>query len=1440
MPRPRHPLSGSQSESFNVRWHSVVDPETPSADIMSSPDPLNESTGAVGMVPPSSTRRVTRSQRSQRFESLSSSPRKQTFELQVGDDRSPQKLLVTVETEDGIHAASGGTRRRLFQSPAPTAAPASRRRERAVTTTIPLRDAIEEEPAEASNAPTTPRRRGRPRKSNGTPMPSAAKRRAGTPAKARTPRRPRTTDTDEPEAPQSEASAQPTPRSARRGRPPKNRAPEPSSDAGTETTPKASATRRSVRRRQALASEELVQLANSAGDNQPQWVHEPAAQSEDEMELVRAPSDSSAYAPTVDAPLDGGPDSDIWMAALSNEATPKASVHPTQLMSASSPSERASVTRQREPKQADPDIGTSLAGDYVDLVPASDDSSVDEPVGPSMRRPNDTIAQGEDFSMIFVDSIPSLQGFFDSSILPVAQKELGEETSLIINNTLESLRQRTAQRDEMGPSDPAKPPQPEPGRAELAEDELASDQPTPVLPTASESPRRGPSPIWPRSPRKAAASSPLRHRVLRFTARQVEDSTAVSPAKAAEDQTPTSGRARRDSGRVDDEAPDMYEDEDSFSDVPQEVLAAATPRRHYPTRIYDDTMDELLEGNEMELEEETEPQAEVAHDETQPQEDAAYDEYEDENRVQEEATYEKREEHEDPPAPSNASTAARSNGGRLPTPDDTPPQAEAQGDEDQDKSSRGSRASPKLASPLAARAELVAHAEDLQRPPQPVDQSGLPQSPEDGIASTRSIEATPTHQISSPLQGPLSLQQESLQDKTFRPALSAIVRAGRALQSITSDPPSPEGRERQLGSPFKRSGSRESWNGSRDSQNSRRMNKSPQQPLTSAERPAASSSPAREDPFVSASHNTGQANFMQALGHRVGGPTNKDPSPSREPAASSMRITPPSDDAMSWVVEEGPISPRLRGDNSLQQASRSSSTRAAKGSMSVGRLDKAADEPDELNQEQEAQDDETDIWEFEARRETPKSTRQRPFGKKVATSSHRRGGIPSPWAKRRAEAPASPERDIAATSNGQPRATGKGKGPAAAQASEVDEFSLLAQKQQPGVADKSAESASKAKGFELSSFFSSPAAIPGMLAHKFFPAKTKSISGPTASRPEPAQAPVPAMPTSSMFPQVPQKEFRPNRSPRKDLFSPARPREPQERPAAEASSSPDTPERIAMPSVAQKQNFTPRPRQASQTFFQSSAQRAAAATPPRMQLSHADIHRWQQETSNASEGSADVNARRLLRPLPPKNASPTKSSLRSPLKPRTPGRVVEFTSSVLSPAEQARARQMRRLSNSFLSHQQQSAPLVPPPAPEAADDKENSHSNSDSDMDDVSMDDAPPLDDTKMQARPASLSQSVWTRQHWLFLDVLLQLRRQAPFDADYEPRADRYLGKTVRSQGEAMRLERWHLDCVDAFRAEVGGWDEGELAKRLFALILGEERRKKGVPTRPSGVMFH
>jgi hypothetical protein len=122
-----------------------------------------------------------------------------------------------------------------------------------------------------------------------------------------------------------------------------------------------------------------------------------------------------------------------------------------------------------------------------------------------------------------------------------------------------------------------------------------------------------------------------------------------------------------------------------------------------------------------------------------------------------------------------------------------------------------------------------------------------------------------------------------------------------------------------------------------------------------------------------------------------------------------------------------------------------------------------------------------------------------------------------------------------------------------------------------------------------------------------------------------------------------------------------------------------------------------------------------------------------------------------------------------------------------------------------------------------------------SDGEDTSMQDAPPASSKE----PKNLSKDKWSREHWLFMDKLLQHRKKQRFGIECEPRSKRFLGKTVRSNGEALRLEQWHLDCVDAFKAVVGGWDEADLVKRLFGLIKGEENRADRFAAQQQG-MFH
>ncbi|KAK7422010.1 hypothetical protein QQZ08_009658 [Neonectria magnoliae] len=1532
--RGRH---GANPASYSIRWHSFADVNTPSADIMSSPDPLNDSDEEAIIEPSSAhraTRSVTRSLRSDRYLARDTSPRKQMFELEVGDNKAPQKLLVTVETEGATATVpDGGARRKLFQSSSPLNM--IRHRERATTTTVPLKETIEEELADPN---ATPKRRGRPRKSNGTPIPGAGvKRRAGTPIK-RTPRRPRITkSTDlngeldlglpelqpepqpelqpepqpttksarrgrppknritelddglelgQPEAqptPKSarrgrppknhttelsngteQPEAQPTPKSKRRGRPPKNRTAEPSSELGIESS---RGTTARARGRQAIIPEDLMEMTNEAMDFAPNDV-EP--QEDNEVTFVIPPSETGASEGPIVAAAEPASeaDSDIWMATLDDEPTPRAANQTTQSAPAAS---------------SEPDADTSQAGDYGHLAPAASDvSSDDAPPSDSGPGGSDTIAQGEDFSMIFMDSLPSIQELRSSVRMPV-EDDYGEETSLIINNTLESLRQSLQKRDE---SDANKETVEAPEQSSSVPIETGPAEPwqPSIRPPMTFSPNRNLSPRWLRSPRRGN-SSPLRRQVLKSKAKQTDDNPQNAGEQTIERQEVTSSEKRIASGHLNEGESNMYDD--SFSEIPQDVLQAATPRRPQTTTRNENLMDEEpLEEEPLEEEEvlkqetlqgpfqeqssqkqvfqgehldeepmeqeymeedyvEEAPLQEEDLEEEQPEEDPVEEELPinesaEENQEMEDAPQSQHiEEPSIPESASNMSFVSRSDAGPLPTPDDTPPQIEAQA-EDQEKSIQASQpsvgaVSPKTSSPLAVSArrsqvvpEIVEEMvddleEELPRDLEP-DASRLwldSHQPRPKV--------TPVNQMTSPLQDPQSLAPETTQEKISRPLLSPIVRAGRALQSVTSDPPSPEPREHQLRSPFRSSVPRELGPTALDTQTIRRKSMSPRRPLSfPPANPSPSAGQLYEDPFGSDSRHTGQHSFMEALerstGNRSSQRTQSSPS---ESLASSMRIVLPDDVKMSWVADEGPISANLRGYVPLKDFARSTTANVANNSMFQAQNDEMVDEVDDQPREG---DDDTDIWEFEAERETPRTTRQRPFG-------NRRRALPNTWTKddtRRSQ------RDASLASRREKASPVEKAAPEEAQA---DDYSLLAQRQAAKEPQAAPQSVTKASRFDLSSFFSSPAAIPGMLAEKFLPSKTTPSFGARPTEPEPVQA-APALLTSSMFSQVAQKEFQPRNSPRKDLFSPAKvaqrefqqqssphedpfsvPRARELEPSLEEQLSPQqTPEDFEMPSVAQKQNFTPQPKLPDAGFFKSSA-RSAAPTPPRMQLSHADIQRWQYETSVASESPETSGT--LLRPLPARNASPSKSSLRSPLKPHTPGRVVEFTSSVLSPVEQAKVRQMRRLSNSSAS---QPAPPPQRPPPQRVD-KENH------DATDISMSDASPLAKTP---QPEPLSQSVWTRQHWLLLDEFLQLRRAGLYELIYERRADKYLGKTVKSHGETMIMERWHLDIVDAFKAAVGGWDEATLVKRLFALIVGEEKRGQGIVERPSRVMFH
>lgn len=248
-----------------------------------------------------------------------------------------------------------------------------------------------------------------------------------------------------------------------------------------------------------------------------------------------------------------------------------------------------------------------------------------------------------------------------------------------------------------------------------------------------------------------------------------------------------------------------------------------------------------------------------------------------------------------------------------------------------------------------------------------------------------------------------------------------------------------------------------------------------------------------------------------------------------------------------------------------------------------------------------------------------------------------------------------------------------------------------------------------------------------------------------------------------------------------------------------------------------------------------------------------------------SSSPAPGTPTRELRPLPDRNASPTKSCLRSPLKPRTPGRVVVFDKEALSPLDQARVRQEREAAAAQQAAFERSlrasvdqgqdhglrgpvVSLAPPTmATEDGDvemtdvseyaeeeEEEDERSEEEESADEVQRPTAPTPVRSRQPTRKLRLSKVVWTKDHWVRMDELVRERRKGPFrfnfPADFESKSGWLVGQTISSHGEKLVLNPWHLSVIDAFKADVGGvWDELTLARRLFGVIVADGLRKEG-----------
>ncbi|OBT66375.1 hypothetical protein VE03_04804 [Pseudogymnoascus sp. 23342-1-I1] len=396
------------------------------ADILSSsPDPLNDTPTYSS---PSKSIRQSRARRSQQM--YSSSPTKQTFELDVGNDLSPQKIRVTVEAENNKENSYPEFSDLRSPSPSPYYASSRRPNTRTTTTTVPLKGLSDSE--EDSPAAPPKRGRGRPRKSIGTPVPSKPKTRNLTPA-GKSPRRRRTlgslVDGDDEEDWDFAIG-----KSVEVGRG-KGRSRSRSVKSATRKTPAAKSTGPSsdlpdssaaTKRggRQSLLPEEIPILEDLTGNSSPADESFEEVQADDSMPLRPAEQNTigshSEYS-TIRSTSTGFGE-DVTVAQFDLERTPEAEGWSSPRVVSAVPSYLRDRTRRSSPlvRQTVEEVPRSSLS--ANEIGSRDDRSQHEEEnyddeaedGLGDLQEFDTILESEGFSMISVDSVPSLREHFSS------------------------------------------------------------------------------------------------------------------------------------------------------------------------------------------------------------------------------------------------------------------------------------------------------------------------------------------------------------------------------------------------------------------------------------------------------------------------------------------------------------------------------------------------------------------------------------------------------------------------------------------------------------------------------------------------------------------------------------------------------------------------------------------------------------------------------------------------------------------------------------------------------------------------------------------------------------------------------------------------------------------------------------------------------------------
>lgn len=1162
--------------------------------------------------------------------------------------------------------------------------------------------------------------------------------------------------------------------------------------------------------------------------------------------------------------------------------------------------------------------------DYAPMVDYDDRSDVESHHSFQPTRSEDAMDNTVDpdtFTMIGIETMPSFQRSrgAPTSDLP----EIGETTNLLINKTLDSLRQEIVATNEENDevdllgSREQTPADAEPERS--YDVPSAKEQSSPQK--RSQAPQSRAKQSTENASRPPRASTPRDNAIPELLQKNRQ-----SPAQPL--------RVQGYNSITELSSDELNPDDDSFSDIPEEVFAAVGPQEApHPARSPSEDELNIAVGDAQDLA----PVVDHSH-EIVPAEQGNSDRpgsaqsppnhlvrsgTDDVDFLQRSAS---RSAHSGrrssqatqksaPPHP----TRSRSDSNRLLTPPDEP-------------TSSSDQSIPATNQPHEEQSVFIEPDEEIGSSPPEI--TTFDQEDEQPQSSRRSSD-TPANPPPSIHLQPVQAREANAavfpsQSSGPRPFLSPIVRVGERLQNILSDPPSPSARSSVLGSPFKGSVRKSSLDGPSDEEVVHRdssSNTTLQNPPAQIESPKGSwaqslfslshlkslvteraqriTSPqvnvtqTWEDPFGPSSptkdrggkarnsafmdrirqasregsvHSSRASIARATIGDADDRSFSGDPAPrglssywkgdsSQKPSLSGPDIfagrlhaglsngcdgaadeepgardmdrlpeEPRTDDTLLQPVEDqAPETqdvqyPRLH-DEAIQEGE--NQTRSEEDTMQLDEapLDGAGSADDD--------DDDDDVWAIEADRTASSPTAQKRANESINESfnAFARSGLSIDWGTRSTISQTLPP----------------GRSPAFKQSirgvpqdvpETLEDYSLLSlhsgASTQPSAKKPTSEAQQPPKRVDLSDFFSSS---PNFIERERR-AKIAFKAGPNALDSAGGRATEPGRTHEAQHAQLSSDDQLLD-----ELPSPAaRGSQHFGQDATGQWSSTPTPERPRLP----QQHFAPRPPQNDAALFENWEVSSSRAPTARLYLTD--------PISDAQPSSPQVIERPstpqdpestyeapTLKPLPGPTVSPSKSCLRSPLKPKTPGRVVEFTSSTLSPMAQGQARAEAQSSNRINLARPPS--LSPRRSPRG---KENEPSALKSYIHSSPRH----LDFTQQQQgqeEPADspLSQTKWSKRHWLLMDELLQAYRGNPLDfqlrhsdavmASPKKRASSsLLGKVVTSQGERMALEQWHLDIVDAFKREVGGWPEDALAKRLFSLIVGEERRRVGlVPKR-------